>query len=115
MVYEGHKADDQGAAGRGPGGPAPGAGVAARLPPQFSRKGYTRRRPFALLALKASFEADYRGLAELLRDFPALRGGLGLSAVPRHSTLRYAAGRPLKKGGSSSPSTAPPRAPGAAA
>ena len=77
---------------------------------KFSRKDYTQHQLFALLALKTFFKTDYRGLTQLLRDFPALREDLGLSAVPHYSTLCYAAGRLLKKGSSSSSSTAPPRA-----
>src|SRR5215470_7474336 len=76
---------------------------------RFSRKDYTQHQLFALLALKAFFKTDYRGLAELLRDFPALREDLALSAVPHYSTLCYAAQRLLKKGSSSPSATAPPR------
>ena len=82
---------------------------------KFSRKDYTQHQLFALLALKTFFKTDYRGLAQLIEDFPELREDLGLSAVPHYSTLCYAAGRLLKKGSSSSSCTAPPRAPGSAA
>lgn len=82
---------------------------------KFSRKDYTQHQLFALLALKTFFKTDYRGLAQLLVDFPELREDLGLSAVPHYSTLCYAAARLLKKGSSSSSSTAPPRAPRRAA
>jgi hypothetical protein len=82
---------------------------------KYSRKDYTQHQLFALLALKAFFKTDYRGLTELLRDFPALREDLGLRAVPHHSTLCYAAGRLLKRGSSSSSSTRPPRAHASAA
>src|SRR6476620_4320888 len=78
---------------------------------KFSRKDYTQPQLFALLALKTFFKTDYRGLAELLRDFPPLREDLGIRAVPHCSTLCYAAARLLKKGRSSSSSSAPPRAP----
>jgi hypothetical protein len=82
---------------------------------KFSRRDYTQHQLFALLTLKTFFKTDYRGLTELLRDFPELREDLGLRAVPHYSTLCYAARRLLKKGSSSSSSTAPPRAPKTAA
>jgi hypothetical protein len=82
---------------------------------KFSRKDYTQHQLFALLALKTFFKTDYRGLAQLLVDFPELREDLGLRAVPHYSTLCYAAARLLKKGSSFSSSTAPPRAPRRAA
>jgi hypothetical protein len=82
---------------------------------KFSRKDYTQHQLFALLALKTFFKTDYRGLAELLRDFPELRADLGLRQVPHYSTLCYAEQRLLKKGSSSCSSSRPPRAPRAAA
>ena len=82
---------------------------------KFSRKDYTQHQLFALLTLKTFFKTDYRGLAQLLADFPELREDLGLRAVPHYSTLCYAAGRLLKKGSSSSSSTALPRTPRRAA
>jgi hypothetical protein len=82
---------------------------------KFSRKDYTQHQLFALLTLKTFFKTDYRGLAQLLVDFPELREDLGLRAVPHYSTLCYAAGRLLKKGSSSSSSTAPLRTPRRAA
>jgi len=82
---------------------------------KFSRRDYTQHQLFALLALKTFFKTDYRGVTQLLHDFPALREDLGLRAVPHYSTLCYAAARLLKKGRSSSSSTAPPRAPRTAA
>jgi hypothetical protein len=76
---------------------------------KFSRKDYTQHQLFALLALKAFLKTDYRGVVQHLADFAELRQDLGLSKVPDHSTLCYAAGR-LKKGGSSCSSSGPPRA-----
>src|SRR3954469_12489167 len=64
-----------------------------------SRKDYTQHQLFAALALKTFFKTDYRGVAQLLRDFAELREELGLSKAPHYSTLCYAAGR-LKKGSS---------------
>jgi hypothetical protein len=77
---------------------------------KFSRKDYTQHQLFALLALKAFLKTDYRGVARVLADFAELRQDLGLSKVPDHSTLCYAAKRLLKKGSSSCSSSGPPRA-----
>lgn len=74
-----------------------------------SRKDFTAHQLFAVLALKTFFRTDYRGVAQLLTDFSDLRADLGLTRVPHYSTLCYAAARLLKKGRSSSSSTAPPR------
>jgi hypothetical protein len=74
-----------------------------------SRKDYTQHQLFAILALKTFFKTDYRGIAQLLTDLGDLRKDLGLTKVPHYSTLCYAAGRLLKKGRSSSSSSAPLR------
>ena len=82
---------------------------------KFSRQDYTQHQLFAILALKAFFRTDYRGVVQLLADFRELRDELGLARVPHYSTLCYAAARLLKKGRSSASSSAPPRPlPGAA-
>jgi hypothetical protein len=82
---------------------------------RFSRQDFTQHQLFALLALKTSFKTDYRGLAQMLRDFAELRQDLGLDKVPHYSTLCYAQQRLLKKGRSSCSSSRPPCAPGRAA
>ncbi|MBN9518494.1 hypothetical protein J0H58_08245 [bacterium] len=74
-----------------------------------SRKDFTAHQLFAVLALKTFFKTDYRGIVQLLTDFADLRKDLGLEKVPHFSTLCYAAGRLLKKGGPSASSTAPLR------
>ena len=74
-----------------------------------SRKDFTQHQLFAVLALKTFFKTDYRGIAQLLTDLGDLRKDLGLTKVPHYSTLCYAASRLLKKGRSSSCSSAPPR------
>jgi hypothetical protein len=74
-----------------------------------SRKDYTQHQLFAILALKAFLKTDYRGVAQFLTDFAEIRNDIGLERVPHYSTLCYAAGRLLKKGRSSSSSSAPPR------
>src|SRR5437764_6653644 len=77
---------------------------------KFSRQDFTQHQLFALLALKAFFKTDYRGTAQLLKDFAELRDDLGLADVPHYSTLCYAEQRLLKKGGSSASSCRPPSA-----
>src|ERR1700750_708231 len=76
---------------------------------KFSRKDFTQHQLFALLALKAFFKTDYRGVGQLRDDFAELRDDLGLTSVPHYSTLCYAARRLLKKGSSSASSSGPPR------
>lgn len=83
------------------------------LPPyssKCSRHDYTQHQLFALLALKTFFKTDYRGLAQMVEDFPELRQDLGLREAPHYSTLCYAAQRLLKKGSSPCSSSRPPRA-----
>src|SRR5262245_46936573 len=78
---------------------------------KFSSQDFTQPQLFALLALKAFFKTDYRGVVQLLADFAELRADLGLGKVPHYSTLCKAAGRLLQKGGSSCSCSRPPRAP----
>ena len=88
------------------------------LPPYSavrSRKDFTQHQLFAILALKTFLKTDYRGVAAFLEDFAEVRGDLGLAKVPHYSTLCYAEQRLLKKGTSSSSSSAPPRPHGIAA
>src|SRR3954453_18925351 len=82
---------------------------------KYSRKDFTQHQLFAVLALKTFLKADYRGVVQHLADFAELRSDLGLSKVPDHSTLCYAAKRLLKRGTSSPSSSRPPRAHGSAA
>src|SRR6478752_6324750 len=76
---------------------------------KFSRKDYTQHQLFAILALKTFFKTDYRGVVQLLVDFPDLRQDLKLTKVPHYSTLCYAAKRLLKKGRSLAFSWVPSR------
>ena len=80
-----------------------------------SRHDFTQAQLFALLALKTFFKADYRGLVEIIRDWPELQHALGLTKVPHFSTLAYAEQRLLQKGGSASSSARPSAAPACAA
>lgn len=82
---------------------------------KFARKDFTQPQLFAILALKTFPKTDSRGVVQHLADFAELRSDLGLSKVPDHSTLHYAAKRLLKRGTSSSSSSRPPRAPRGAA
>jgi hypothetical protein len=77
---------------------------------KYSRKDFTQHQLFAALALKTFLKTDYRGVVEHLADFAELRQDLGLSKLPDHSTLCYAAKRLLKRGTSSPSSSGPPRA-----
>jgi hypothetical protein len=65
---------------------------------KFSRQDFTQHQLFALLALKAFFKTDYRGVVHLLKDFAELRDDVGLQDIPHYSTLCYAAQRLLKGG-----------------
>src|SRR5918997_4446192 len=75
---------------------------------RYSRKDFTQHQLFAVLALKTFLKTDYRGVAQFLADFAEIRDDLGLKAVPHYSTLCYAEQRLLKRGTSSSSSSAPP-------
>lgn len=55
---------------------------------RFSRKDFTLPQLFACLVLRKFFNADYRGICEYLRDWPALREQLGLRKVPHYTTLQ---------------------------
>ena len=78
----------------------------------YSPKKFTQHQHFAILAVKQFFDLDFRSTEALFRDWSDLRELLGLKAVPDHSTIEKAEKRLLKKGASSSSSTAPaaPRA-----
>jgi hypothetical protein len=65
---------------------------------KYSRKDYTLPQLFAILVLKQFFQADFRGIEQLLKDFSDLRQALGLQKVPDSSTLCRAQQNLLKKG-----------------
>jgi hypothetical protein len=52
-----------------------------------SRKDYTQHQLFAILALKTVLKTDYRGVVEVLRDFPERRADLGLTKVANFSNV----------------------------
>lgn len=79
-----------------------------------ARHDYTQPQLFALLALKQMLRLDYRGVVALVAEWTEVRRALGLTRVPDHSTLCYAAHRLLagaEKGGPSpGPSASSPSA-----
>lgn len=58
-------------------------------------KKFTQPQLFACLVLKRFYQLDYRGIWAMLRDWPAMRGWLGLRCTPHWTTLHQAAGRLL--------------------
>src|SRR5512143_1563422 len=67
---------------------------------KFSRHDFTQHQHFALLTLREFLKVDYRGLEQILREWPELRDTLRLTKIPDHSTMQRAAERLLTKGGS---------------
>jgi hypothetical protein len=65
---------------------------------KYSRKDYTLPQLFAILVLRQFFQADYRGIEQILKEFSDLRQALGLKRVPDHTTLCRAQQQLLKKG-----------------
>ena len=63
-----------------------------------SRHDFTQAQLFAILALKQFFQTDYRGIVQLLSDWPALQKTLNLNKLPHYTTLQKAHQRLLKKG-----------------
>jgi hypothetical protein len=63
---------------------------------KFSPKLYTQPQLFVCLVLKTFFKTDYRGLTTLLREWPGLRGTVGLRSVPHFTTLQKASRRLLR-------------------
>lgn len=63
-----------------------------------SRRDFTQHQLFAILVLQKFLDLDYRGIIAVLKDWSDLRQLLGLTKVPHHTTLHYAATR-LVKGG----------------
>ena len=63
-----------------------------------SRHDFTQPQIFAILVLKRFFQTDYRGIAQILKDFPELQKTLRLKKVPHFTTLQKAEARLLKKG-----------------
>ena len=58
---------------------------------------FTQPQLFACLVLKAFFQTDYRGIEEILLDWPALTESIGMKEVPHFTTLQKAEKRLLDK------------------
>jgi len=63
---------------------------------RFSPHKFTQPQLFACLVLKEFEKKDYRGIAQLLEDWPELRQVMGLKFVPHFTTLQKASQRLLK-------------------
>ena len=63
---------------------------------KYSPKKFTQPQLFACLVLKEFEKKDYRGIMQLLADWPDLREVIGLSVVPHYTTLQKASRRLLK-------------------
>ena len=63
-----------------------------------SRHDFTLPQLFAVLVLRQFFKTDYRGIVQILRDFPALQKALVLKKIPHFTTLQKAQQRFEKKG-----------------
>jgi hypothetical protein len=63
---------------------------------KFSPHKFTQPQLFACLVLKEFEKKDYRGVAQLLRDWPELCRMLGLRFVPHYTTLQKASQRLLR-------------------
>src|SRR5450432_4321369 len=63
---------------------------------QFSPHKFTQPQLFACLVLKEFEKKDYRGIAQLLSDWPELCQVIGLESVPHYTTLQKASRRLLK-------------------
>ena len=63
---------------------------------RFSPKKFTQAQLFACLVLKEFFKTDYRGIAAILADTPALRQVIGLKQTPHFTTLQKASHRLLR-------------------
>jgi len=83
--------------------------VAEKALPPFSHpnspKTYTQHQLFAILAVREFFGLDYRGTAQLCRDWSDLRQVLQLKKVPHFTALQKAEERILKKGALAASST----------
>ena len=63
---------------------------------KYSPHKFTQPQLFACLVLKEFEKKDYRGVAQLLADWPELREVIGLQFVPHFTTLQKASRRLLK-------------------
>jgi len=63
-----------------------------------SRHDFTQAQLLSILVLRQFFKTDYRGIIELLADWPNLQKVLNLTKIPHFTTLQKAQQRLVKKG-----------------
>src|SRR5271155_1945568 len=63
---------------------------------KFSPKTFTQPQLFTCLVLKEFERKDYRGIRQLLVDWPDLCEAIGLKKVPHYTTLQKASRRLLR-------------------
>lgn len=63
---------------------------------KYSPKKFTQPQLFACLVLKEFEKKDYRGIAQLLKDWSQLRQVIGLKSVPHFTTLQKSSRRLLR-------------------
>jgi len=65
---------------------------------KHSPKTFTQAQLFAILAVRAFFKTDFRGVIAIIQDSAELRKTLSLKKLPHYSTLCKAAKRLEEKG-----------------
>lgn len=60
---------------------------------RFSRHDFEQAQHLAILVLRVSFKTDYRGICQIIAEWPELQKDLKLKRVPHYSTLCRAAQR----------------------
>jgi hypothetical protein len=55
---------------------------------RYSRRDFTLPQLFTLLVLRKFFKTDYRGIVQIVADWPQLQKALGLKKVPHFTTLQ---------------------------
>jgi transposase len=63
---------------------------------RFSPKKFTQPQLFTCLVLKTFLKQDYRGIVEVLCDWPCLCNAIGLKTMPHYTTLQKASERLLQ-------------------
>jgi len=63
-----------------------------------SRHDFTLPQLFTILVLRQFFRTDYRGIVQILHDFPNLQKVLALKKIPHFTTVQKAHQRFEKKG-----------------